>query len=225
MKKSALILCGGFGTRFRKVSSSPKILASFRDKLFIDWLLEFIALNSFEEIFLSIGNRGSEIEHHVSKFYPNANIKIIHEENPLGTGGAVKYFFELYPMKEVYVFNGDTFYSQKIPELLFTDYSCNKILCLCKKLDLNIRFGDFSIVDGKLNILRGSEKTPILNSQVYCGIARVPIDILKNNRKSVFSFEELLRGQKNTKLIFYEGEFLDYGVPEDYTKLEKKYGV
>ena len=71
MSRVALILCGGKGTRFRSISSSPKILAPFRSGLFIDWLIDFLKNNKFETIILSLGYKSEEIIEYI-------NLNLIH---------------------------------------------------------------------------------------------------------------------------------------------------
>ena len=112
MSRIALILCGGMGTRFASVSNDPKILAEFRGKLFIDWLTDYICDHAFEKIVYSLGYKSDQIISHIEKINKEISIDYLVEEVPLGTGGAIKAYFERHGRSELYVFNGDTFFSK-----------------------------------------------------------------------------------------------------------------
>ena len=119
MSKIALILCGGMGTRFASVSNEPKILAGFRGKSFLDWLTDYISDHTFEKIVYSLGYKSDQIISHLEKINKEISIDYLVEDVPLGTGGAIKAYFERYGRSELYVFNGDTFFSKKLPEEFF----------------------------------------------------------------------------------------------------------
>ena len=65
-QKSALVLCGGRGTRFASVSTDPKILTKFGKTTFLDWLVEYLRANGFEKIYFSVGYKHEKIISYVS---------------------------------------------------------------------------------------------------------------------------------------------------------------
>ena len=129
MSKTALILCGGKGTRFSTVSTQPKILANFRGEPFIKWLIDYIEDHGFLEVIFSLGYKSDSIIRYLERIpLRKISIKYIVETSPLGTGGAIKGYFENQKPDEVYIFNGDTFFSKKMPEKLFSESYSDQIV-------------------------------------------------------------------------------------------------
>lgn len=226
MSKTALILCGGMGTRFAAVSNEPKILAEFRGKSFLDWLTDYISDHAFEKIVYSLSYKSEQIISYLEKINKEISIEYLVEEVPLGTGGAIKAYFQRYGRSELYVFNGDTFFSTKLPREFFSKELSNTFSVVCKKFSVNERYGDFSINNGKLQIKRGTKSKPILNSNVYCGVARLPSSINFSDLPIKFSTEDLFLNQdKEFNIVKYNGVILDFGVPEAYSRLKNLYEI
>lgn len=222
MSKQALILCGGQGTRFRSISSAPKVLAPFRNKVFLDWLIGYLRSNGYTEINLSMCYKYEEIVEHITKFHQHENINFIIENEPLGTGGAIKNFFQKNYISEVSVFNGDTYYDTPIPSEFQT--SDNSISCLITRIDVNQRYGHFQIVDGILDVQRGTPTETIYNSDVFIGIAKLHRDLEYGTLVYPFSLEQLLiENSSKVELIKYDGSIIDFGIPIDYHSLRENY--
>jgi D-glycero-alpha-D-manno-heptose 1-phosphate guanylyltransferase len=225
MSRTALVLCGGQGSRFRSVSKSPKILAPFRNGLFIDWLFAYLAKNGFEKIILSLGYKSEEILQYVNtKFMHGFCISIL-ERTPLGTGGAITNAFDTVTDDELCIFNGDTFWTMALDQ----DFLKRPIglgLCLTKVLPVNDRYGEFNVDAGQLIIKRGSPKKTLSNSKVFIGIARVSRELETDKLVPPYSFEDLLSVQKNKIETFdYAGEMFDFGTPNSFKVFGEKYNV
>jgi D-glycero-alpha-D-manno-heptose 1-phosphate guanylyltransferase len=225
MSRVALVLCGGKGTRFRSISSSPKILAPFRNGLFIDWLIDFLKNNQFETIILSLGYKSEEIIEYINLKFNSFNISYLLEEVPLGTGGAVSNAFNLLKNDELCVFNGDTFWTENLDEEFFS----KKIelgLCLTKVFPVNDRYGELNLNNGKLSINIGSTTQKLYNSKVFIGIARVSRSISSDGLMFPYSFEELLLSQKEGLDTFnFNGDMFDFGIPDAYKIFGEKYAI
>ena len=87
-----VVLCGGLGTRLRGVvADRPKALAEVAGKPFLAYLLQNLHRDGFEDIILSAGYKGDQIQDFVDTHFPTANIRVIHETTLLGTGGALRF--------------------------------------------------------------------------------------------------------------------------------------
>lgn len=224
MSRVALVLCGGKGTRFRSVSCSPKILAPFGSKAFLDWLISYLYENGFTEIVLSTGYKSEEIFNYISKYYLNQSISILREPNPLGTGGAVEFFKRHFEYNEFFVFNGDTFWSKNIPLEFFEREMTSKILCLTKNINFNDRYGQFTIKNGRSKLVKGSVQKPLYHSDVYIGISRISGGLDFNGLIAPYSFEDLLENQfEILNTLDYDGDFIDFGIQKSYDMLMKVY--
>lgn len=106
--KTAIILCGGFGTRLRSVVSDlPKSLALINGRHFIFYVLDQLNKSGVTTVILSTHYMWWKFSELLGNEYNGMTILYSREEFPLGTGGAIKKSLELTTDKEVLVMNGD----------------------------------------------------------------------------------------------------------------------
>ncbi len=96
-KINIVLLAAGKGTRLNM--DVPKPLCPFMGKTLLDFVLKEVTEFCHEENFdpqidLIVGHQKELIEAHVSKNYSSENISFVHQEQQLGTGHAVKVYFE-----------------------------------------------------------------------------------------------------------------------------------
>ena len=84
-----VILCGGLGTRLRSISEDlPKSLMPFAGRPFIEILMETLLPFGFKRFVLCVGHLREKIR---ANFYKSHyDVVFSEEEDPLGTGGALK---------------------------------------------------------------------------------------------------------------------------------------
>ena len=89
---TALILVGGLGTRLSPLTDTlPKPLLPIKNKPTMQHIIENLARHNITNIILSIGYKADTIkEYFQTNPIPNITIQYIYEDQPLGTGGAVK---------------------------------------------------------------------------------------------------------------------------------------
>ena len=107
----AIILGGGFGTRLRPLSfSTPKHLLPVLNEPMIIKLIKTLQKQGIKNIVLACGY-GSNITQSLFKTLESkSNIYFSNENEPLGTGGAVKKALSMIPHHEkLYILNGDVF--------------------------------------------------------------------------------------------------------------------
>ena len=62
-----ILLCGGKGTRFQKVSSNiPKVLTSFGQKCYLDFVVEKCLKYNIKKLILATGHLHSKVENYVN---------------------------------------------------------------------------------------------------------------------------------------------------------------
>ena len=107
----AIILAGGFGTRLQSVVKDvPKPMADINGRPFLEYILVFLAKNCFTKVILSVGYKKESIINHFGSSFCGMNISYCIEDEPLGTGGAIKKAFDYVDGQNVLVLNGDTFF-------------------------------------------------------------------------------------------------------------------
>lgn len=90
-KISVVILAAGKGTRLKM--DIPKPLAPLHKRVLIDYVTD--SLKSFGDIYYITGHQKELVEEHVNKNYEGKmNFNFIHQKEQLGTGHAVRTYFE-----------------------------------------------------------------------------------------------------------------------------------
>lgn len=127
----AVVLAGGLGTRLRSaVSEVPKLMAPINGKPFLEYQIEYLIKHGFRDIILCVSFLKEKIMDYFrdgSKF--GAKIEYGIEEEPLGTGGAIKNVEGLVS-ESFFVLNGDTYPLFDITGLVRFYYGKNKYYCL-----------------------------------------------------------------------------------------------
>lgn len=82
-----VVLCGGKGTRLKKLNGNiPKLLTKFNDKTFLEILVDFLKKFNVDEILLLTGYGHEQIQKEIVKFMTIFNIEAI-KDDELGGGG------------------------------------------------------------------------------------------------------------------------------------------
>ena len=88
MKKEAIILAGGFGTRLRHVVSDvPKPMAPVCGRPFLQYILDDLINKGVGRAVLAVGYRADVIEGFFGRAYNGLSLAYSREETPLFTGG------------------------------------------------------------------------------------------------------------------------------------------
>ena len=104
-----VILVGGKGSRLGDIAKNyPKPMLEINEKPFLMYLIEMVQRFGFEEILL-LASHANHVVIDYFKDYENkqCKVKIIIEESPLGTGGAIVNAFE-HLEETFYCINGDS---------------------------------------------------------------------------------------------------------------------
>ena len=226
-----VILCGGLGKRLRSVvSGEPKVIAKIGDKAFLDILIDNLLMEGFKNVILCVGYLKEQIKNHYGKNY-DYSITFSEEEEPLGTGGALKNAEPLIISNPFMVMNGDSFCNVDFGS--FVDFHILKEALLSIVLVRSNTAEDYGsvtlddsqrITDFNEKIADGSRSGNIINAGVYLMEKDVFSFMPEQN---TFSLEyELFPKIVNNRCYGFltEGEFIDIGTPERYEKAKDMYG-
>lgn len=224
MIKEAIVLAGGLGTRLREVVKDvPKPMADINGKPFLEYVLRFLDKQGLEKVVLSVGYRYEFIIEYFGDRFANIKLDYLIEDEPLGTGGAIKKAIRLIDEDEVFIFNGDTFF--KIDLFKFYEFHLRKksrLSIALKMMNKTDRYGIVKI-DKNNRITAFLEKNEKQDGLINGGIYLMNKEFfLSFNLPDKFSFERdfLERYYKDYELYGFPSEsyFIDIGVPEDYDK-------
>lgn len=228
MKKRAIILAGGKGTRLRPYTVVlPKPLMPIGDYPILEVVIRQLVSHGFNHITLAVNHQAELIK----AFFGDGNkwnVKIDYsfEDKPLGTMGPLRLINDL--PDNFLVMNGDIltdlnfskFYDQHVNgQELFTISSFRR--------DQKIDYGVLN-VDNNGN-LQGFIEKPINKFEVSMGIYMINSKILSYiPYNSAYGFDDLmlamLNEKKNINVNSFDGYWLDIGRPDDYMQAIEEFG-
>jgi D-glycero-alpha-D-manno-heptose 1-phosphate guanylyltransferase len=225
LANEVIILAGGLGTRLRPVISDlPKPLAPVAGRPFLAWMLDAYARRGFRRAILATGYLGEKVEDAIGCEWKGLEVLYSREDEPLGTGGALRLAAGRGEGSWVYVANGDTYLDFEPRDLEATakETSADVVVALAAVEDV-ARYGAVEVEDQRIVRFRekGGEGPGLINAGSYL----LQRSVLEDARLSVpFSFEEgILTPMTLAGRVAYVDRtehFIDIGVPADYSRAE-----
>lgn len=220
----AVILAGGAGERLRPVVDDlPKPMAPINGKPFLEFLLLQLVKWDIREIVLSVGYKKEIIKSYFKDGRDfDVNIEYCDEEEPLGTGGAIKKCAELITDNHFIAMNGDSFLDINFNDLISCHNKTNAVATLgLPSVNNSERYGKVEM-DGNGVITKFAEKqsagSGYINGGVYV-INKKLIDVIPDGKVSLENDVLPLFINKNIFGMAVNGYFIDIGVPETYLDL------
>ena len=190
--KEAIILAGGLGTRLRSaVPDLPKCMAPINGKPFIAFVIDHLQKQGIEKFILSLGYKSEAIIEFIIKEYSYKNFQFVIEDEPLGTGGAIKLACSKTTTENVIATNGDTLFKVKLDKLFSLHQQQNAECTLSLKPMLN--FERYGVVELKENnsILSFKEKQFYEQGLINGGLYALNVQsFLQKDFSEKFSFEK-----------------------------------
>lgn len=223
----AIILAGGFGTRLQPVVSEvPKAMALINGRPFLEYQLDWLIAQGFSKIILAVGYKREVIIGHFAGQYRSATISYSVEEEPMGTGGAIRMALWKAVGPRVLVLNGDTIFRIPLQQLIDQHLRRKADITLAvRKIDDAGRYGEV-VLNRNYRVTGFREKNEnsgegLINAGIY---VLEKIFLMEPWYRGKFSIEKdcFEKVYKNSKIYGHpcEGYFLDIGIPEDYDKAQ-----
>lgn len=223
---SCIILAGGLGTRLRSaVPDLPKCMAPVNGKPFIGYVIEYLASQGVIQFIFSLGYMHEVLEDYINKTFPNLSVTYVVEEEPLGTGGAIKYACSKATDALVLVTNGDTMFNINVAEVMAAHLANNADCTLSLKPMQNFnRYGVVELnTDASIHSFKEKQQYDrgLINGGMY---VLNTAKFLQENLPAKFSFEkdylEALYTDRRMFGIVQDAYFIDIGIPEDYARAQ-----
>jgi D-glycero-alpha-D-manno-heptose 1-phosphate guanylyltransferase len=226
MVKESIILAGGLGTRLRDtVPDLPKCMAPVNGQPFLSYVIRHLLSQGIEKFIFSLGYKHEIIEDFLNTQFPTIDYQCCIEEEPLGTGGAIRFACEKTTEKNVLVLNGDTLYKIDAASL-YKSHTDHSALCSIALKPMN-NFERYGVVEIDSNnvVRKFKEKqfyqSGLINGGVYLLNAA---SFLQKSFPQKFSFEKdfLEKEYPNNNIYGFiqDSYFIDIGIPEDYQKAQ-----
>ncbi len=224
----AIILAGGAGTRLRSlISDVPKSMAPVAGRPFLEYLLHQLRRDGFTRVVLCAGHLAPQLrEHFELGLRWGVEIEYSVEQEPLGTGGALRLALPMLLGDRWLVMNGDSLFDVSLAGLVAThrQASVPATLGLVRVEDAG-RYGSIeTAADGAVTafVEKADAAGPgLVNGGLYV-IERSTLELIPEGRPASLEREVLPRlVGRGLRGVVLDGFFIDIGVPHDYLRAER----
>ena len=220
------IMAGGFGTRLRPLTDHcPKPMLHVGDKPMLEHLInQFVSLG-FHDFYISTHYMPEQIHEHFgdgSKW--NVNITYVHEDSPLGTGGALGLLPKSLPKLPLIMMNGDVLTKVDFQRLLDHHESNEFDATMCvRELEHKVSFG---VVESDDNLITAMVEKPTYRYHINTGIYVLSPECVASVESNIkIDLPTLLarRMKEKEKVGIYTSYdyWLDIGQMADYQKAQQ----
>jgi len=219
--RQAVILVGGRGTRLGELTNDlPKPLLSVADRPFLGYVVDSLIHQGFDDILLLAGYQSDAVVQFAadtSEKYPDVLLHVVVEDQPLGTGGALRHA-QASLAEQFVLLNGDTLFDINLNDLLTPPLGTKLVRMALRRVPDTARFGRVVLAGNAVTGMqeKGIRGEGLINGGIYL-LSSACLDRLPLGASSVESdlfprliFEGLVEARE------YAGFFLDIGIPSDY---------
>lgn len=216
-----IIMAGGKGERIEGLFPSlPKVLLPIGNQNVLDRLTTDLKEAGASNIIICTGHLADKIETHLKKNL--SDIKIVKEDSPLGTVGAlgpIKHLLE----ENFIVLNGDIMASFNYRHFYNTHLSHSESATVAiKKVDLSLRYGLVHLVNNQVVDVR---EKPSWTYPVLMGVYAFKRKVIEQHVPDFQKFDmpdllkTIIREGGHIQSYEHDGNWMDIGTPEDYRKM------
>lgn len=229
MGREAIVLAGGLGTRLRSVVSEvPKPMAPVAGRPFLAYLLDRLVAQRYDHVVLATGYLHTRIEQYFGNCYRSLAVTYSQEEQPMGTGGAIRMALTHCRETSVTVLNGDTLFDISMDELYRQHQGRDAVLTIAlRRVEDVSRYGAVAVdADGRIRSF--VEKGKVSGSGwINGGIYILDSTLLNGWAVGMpFSFErDVMQAQYGDRAFYAQPSdayFIDIGVPDDYRRAQRE---
>jgi dTDP-glucose pyrophosphorylase len=224
------LMAGGFGTRLRPLTNEcPKPLLKVGDKPILELILESLVDAGFHRFFISTHYLPEMIREHFGDGAQwGVSIQYVHEEEPLGTGGALG----LLPAGEIdlplLMMNGDLLTTVNYRELLDFHMSHDSIATMCvRQYEHRIPYG---VVQTDGTYIQSMDEKPVQKCFINAGIYMVSPELVRAVEKGTridmptLLENNMAKGRKVSMFPVHE-YWLDIGKMDDFKRAQHEVGL
>ena len=220
------IMAGGFGTRLRPLTDNcPKPMLKIGDKPILETVISSFIKAGFTNFYISTHYMPEQIH----QYFGNGsglgvNISYVHEDIPLGTGGALGLLAGDIPRDlPLIMINGDVLTKVDFQRLLefHLEHNADATMCV-REYDYQIPYG---VINGEGNRITSMVEKPIqrffVNAGIYVVSPTVIQSVPKNYHIDMPTLLEQHMDKRNNVLMFPIHEYwLDIGRMDDFNRAQ-----
>ena len=202
--KTAVILCGGKGTRLGIITKQiPKSLVKINSKPIIWYILKILKKNGFNQFILPIGYKGNLITKYLKKDFNDYDLRIISTGNNTTIAKRIYKIKKFISTNDFLLLNGDAIFDIDLRKIYNNHIKNKKVFITFLGSETNLPYG--TIVLSK-NIVKNFKRDVMFDAvkisnkkntiaHVYSGMAILKKKILSKDFKNYKNFEEKLYPQ------------------------------
>ena len=211
----ALVMAGGKGERLRPMTENiPKPMIRVAGRPILERIILHLVSNGIYRIFISVNHLAQVIEDYFedgSKY--GAKIEYLHEDEPLGSGGAISLLSEI-PEQALLVINGDLIVDTNFANMI--EFHNQNHFYATMGVYPYFHQVPYGCVEIQNNRLAGLEEKPVLEKMVNAGIYVLSPQAVSAIPKNTYFpittlFEEALKKSLVCGTFSIEKEWLDIG--------------
>ncbi|MDV6316966.1 nucleotidyltransferase family protein [Idiomarina sp. HP20-50] len=219
------LMAGGFGTRLKPLTDNcPKPLLKVGDKPILEIVLDSFIRAGFKNFYISTHYLPQMIKDYFgdgSKW--KVNITYVHEEQPLGTGGALGLLPSDVPDLPLFLMNGDVLTNVDFEKVLEFHNKQNAHATMCvRDYEYQVPFG---VIQGTGNRVTNMVEKPVehyfINAGIYIVSPELRRAVSKNRYIDMPSLlESSIEKQQDVVMYPVREYWLDIGRIEDYKRAQ-----
>lgn len=220
------LMAGGFGTRLRPLTDNcPKPMLKIGNKPILETVIRSFIKAGFVNFYISTHYMPEQIQQHFgdgSEF--GINITYVHEEQPLGTGGALGLLPDSLPKDlPLIMMNGDVLSKIDFQRLLdfHNDNDADATMCV-REYEYQIPYG---VIEGVGNKITSMVEKPVqrffVNAGIYVVSPRIIQSVPANYRIDMPTLLDQHMRERQKVLMFPIHEYwLDIGRMDDFNRAQ-----
>jgi len=229
VNNAVFLMAGGFGTRLHPLTHDcPKPLLKVGDKPILELILESLISAGFHRFFISTHYLPGMVRDHFGDGKRwGVSIRYTHEDEPLGTGGALG----LLPHEEIneplLMMNGDLLTTLNYRDLLQFHNDHDNIATMCvRDFEYQVPYG---VIKGEGHLIRSMVEKPVHKFFVNAGVYVLAPGLVKSVRHPTrvdmptLLEQSISAGHQVTMFPVHE-YWLDIGRMEDFNKAQVEFG-
>jgi len=227
----AVVLAGGKGERLRELTGDriPKPMVEIKGVPFLHAVLNKLRREGIYRVVLSVGHLKEVIIDHFGHDFCGMKIEYCVEDEPLGTGGALKQAGQMIKSSNFLVTYGDTLHQANTDSLVYMHETYDPLITMLTPVREGGDFGRAIYESWESPYItqfieKSEDGSPFINGATMIVNKKV-LDRIPEG-KSDFSYDVLpiLAEERQIVGYRYSGFFVDIGTPEAVEALKKELG-
>lgn len=228
LENPVFIMAGGFGTRLKPLTDNcPKPMLPIGDKPILQHTIERMKQQGFRNFFISTHYLPEQIKDHFGDGSSlDVNISYVHEEKPLGTGGALGLLPADISEKPLVMLNGDILTDLDFGDILESHLRTGADATMClREQETSLAYGVVEVAEGNVT---GMVEKPTYRHLINTGMYVLSNSCVKSVEKGgridlpTLLEQRINEGRMINAYTFY-GKWVDIGQMSDYLRAQSAY--